>query len=113
MRQTIQNLRIAQRFLDAQLDGKATSMSFNEPDCTIRYEGFGLAKSKLRDLIIDCSVIESFSVPSVPEPLERDRFLLTFFRTELPLEKLMEKLQINTILYSSYGKDTISVTRDL
>ena len=113
IKKTIQNLRMAQRFLDVRLGGKATSQNFKEPDCKINYEGFGLTKSQIRNLIIECSVIASFSVPSVSAPPERGDFLLTFYRTELPLEKLMEKLRIDTMRYSSYGKDTISVTRDL
>lgn len=111
---TMQKLRITQKFLEDRLNGKATYKNFNEPDCEIDYSGYGLNKSQLRDIVVDCSVIESFSVPGISEAPESDTFLITFYQTELPLEKLMEKLRVDETRYrySSYGKDTISVTKD-
>ena len=111
---TIHNLRIAQKFLKDRLSGKATRKNFNESDCEIDYTGFELSKAQLRHIIVDCSVIDSFSVPGISAVPESDTFLLTFYQTELPLEKLMEKLKVDDARYhySSYGKDTISVTKD-
>ena len=111
---TIQELRIAQKFLEDRLNNKATYKNFNEPDCEIDYSGYELSKSQLRHIVVDCSVIDSFSVPGISETPESDTFLVTFYQTELPLEKLMEKLKVDETRYrySSYGKDTISVTKD-
>lgn len=111
---TIQKLRIAQKFLEDQLNGKATYKNFNEPGCEIGYSGYELSKSQLRNIIVDCSVIDSLSVPGISEVPESDTFLITFYQTELPLEKLMEKLKVDEAKYrySSYGKDTISVAKD-
>ncbi|MBE7004742.1 MAG: S8 family peptidase [Ruminococcaceae bacterium] len=111
---TIQELRIAQKFLEDRLNSKATYKNFNEPDCEIDYSGYELSKSQLRHIVVDCSVIDSFSVPRISETPESDTFLVTFYQTELPLEKLMEKLKVDETRYrySSYGKDTISVTKD-
>lgn len=111
---TIQELRIAQKFLEDRLNSKATYKNFNEPDCEIDYSGYELSKSQLRHIVVDCSVIDSFSVPGISETPKSDTFLVTFYQTELPLEKLMEKLKVDETRYrySSYGKDTISVTKD-
>ena len=40
---------------------------------------------------------------------------MTFFKTELPLSNLLEKLEIDDVKYRYffYGDDTISVTKDL
>ena len=111
---TIQKLKIVQRFLEDRLDRKATSENFNEPDCELNYAGYALTKSQLRDIIVDCSVIDSLSVPNVSNVPDTDSFLITFYKTELPLANLMETLKVDEARYrySSYGKDTISVTRD-
>jgi hypothetical protein len=115
VKRTIQNLKIAKDFLDARLEGKATSQNFKKPGCTISYLGYELSEKQIRDVVIDCSVIESFSVPSVSSVPEKESFLISFYKTELSLAALMEKLKVDESRYRyvSYGKDTISVTRDL
>lgn len=112
---TIKNLTIAQRFLDNQLAGKATPENFAAKSSEIMYDGYGLAPSKLRDIIIDCSVVDSFSVPKISSVPEKESFLVTFYKTELPLARLLEKLEVDDIKYryAFYGNDTISVTKDL
>lgn len=112
---TIEELQIAREFLLKRLGGKATSMNFAEPNSKINYEGFSIGKGKLRDLIIDCSVVEKFDVPRVTSIPDRDKFLITFYKSELSLSLLLEKLRVDDtqLPYTAYGDDTISVTRDL
>lgn len=82
---------------------------------TTKISIYGLSKSKLRGIIVDCSVIDSFSVPSVSAVPERDTFMITVYKTELSLSLLLEKLGVEDRFYrySFYGNDTISVTREL
>ena len=112
---TIENLNVAKKFLQHKLGGKATAKKFNEPDNKLDYEGYALSKSKIRDIIVDCSVIESLSVPHISGAPDQDSFLVTFYKTELSVAKLLEKLKIADVKhqYYFYGDDTISVTKDL
>ncbi len=112
---TIKELYIARNFLSDKFNGKATAKNFNKPNCDIQYDGYGLNEEELRNIIIDCSVVESFSVPSITHIPDKESFLVTFYRTELPLSSLLEKLEIDDIKYRYffYGDDTISVTKDL
>lgn len=112
---TIEELQVAKEFLLKRLGGKATPMNFMEPNSNIDYEGFSIGKGKLRDLIIDCSVVEKFDVPRVTSIPDRDQFLITFYKSELSLSLLLEKLRVDDtqLPYTAYGDDTISVTRDL
>ena len=112
---TIANLGVVKKFLSDKLNGKATAKNFNEPNSKLNYDGYGLAKSKIRDIIVDCSVIESLSVPHISETPEQETFLVTFYRTELSVAKLLEKLKVDDVKhqYYFYGDDTISVTKEL
>lgn len=112
---TIEELQVAKEFLLKRLGGKATPMNFTEPNCSIDYEGFSIGKGKLRDLIIDCAVVEKFDVPRVTSIPDRDNFLITFYKSELSLSLLLEKLRVDDtqLPYMAYGDNTISVTRDL
>ena len=97
------------------MGGKATAKNFKEPECAIQYDGYGIKKDKIRNIIIDCSVVDSFSVPHITEVPVQDSFLITFYKTELSTENLLEKLKIDDMKYrySFYGKDTISATKEL
>lgn len=112
---TIEELLTAREFLQKRLGGKATSANFAEPGSSIRYEGFSIGKGKLRDLIIDCSVVEKFDIPHVTSIPDQDTFLITFYKSELSLSLLLEKLRIDgaQLPYTAYGDDTISVTKEL
>lgn len=115
---TIQNaidmLEAGKKFLNEHLSGKATADNFND-NKTLEYDGYGISKTRLRNIIIDCSVIESFSVPHIVGIEDKDSFLVTFYKTELSVSALFEKLNIDdyTYRYSFYGDNTISVTKDL
>ena len=112
---TIEEMLIAKQFINRALNGVANAANFNDQGKKIKYDGYGLSKSKLRGIIVDCSVIDSFSVPSVSAAPERDTFLVTVYKTELSLSLLLEKLGVEDHFYrySFYGNDTISVTREL
>lgn len=112
---TIDDLQVAQQFLERELRGKATSENFKAKGSRLRYDKYSLSKTRLRGLIIECSAIDSFGVPSISAAPERDSFLVTFYKTELSVSLLLEKLGIEEQFYqySFYGNDTISVNRDL
>ena len=114
VRTSIHRLLEAKRFIIERLGGCATSQNFNEPNAKLSYTGYS-KKSHLRSVITECSVIEHFSIPNITTAQERDTLLLTFFHTEYSPSDIMQKLGIDPIYhrYSSYGKDTISVPKDL
>lgn len=113
--QTINNLMIIKRFLLDKLSGKATSENFNEPENKLDYSNYPLSKSKIRSLIVDCSVVDSFSVPKITTIPDKESFLITFYKTELSLSNLLEKLGIDKIKYqyNQLGDNSISVTKEL
>ena len=115
IKNTIENLEAAKRFLNEKLSGKATFDNFNEPKNALNYNGYGISKSKIRDIIVDCSVINSFSHPQIANVPDKESFLVTFYKTELSMEELLEKLKIDDIRYkySFYGDDTMSVDKEL
>ena len=115
IRKTIEELLIVKEFLIERLGGKATPANFSEPNSNINYEGFPIGKSKLRDLIIDCSVVERFDVPRVLSIPDSETFLITFYKSELTLSLLLEKLRVDDtkLPYIAYGDDTISVNKEL
>lgn len=114
---TIEKLEEIKRFLVEKLDGKAVAENFNEikgKQNDLDYEGYS-SKNNIRNMIVDCSVVEFMSVPNVTADTERESFLLTFFQTEISLSEMLEKLDIDRYLfpYAFYGRDTISVGWDL
>lgn len=113
---TLLKLEETKRFLQQRLKGKATAENFNESKekQPLNYEGFS-SKSLIRNMIVDCSVVDSFAIPNVTAEAYKDSFLLTFFQTEKTLSDILEKLKVDSIKYrySFYGKDTISVSWDL
>lgn len=112
---TIEELQTARNFLQQRLGGKATADNFNDNKNEIDYTGYNIGKLKLRDLIIDCSVVEKFDIPRVTAISDRDTFLVTFYKSELSLSYVLEKLQVDRgrFPYSIYGSNTISVTKGL
>lgn len=112
---TLGELEVIKIFIRDQLNGKATSKKFNDAQNQIDYDGYGLSKQKIRDLVIDCSVVKSFSVPEIKDAPDQETYLITFYKTELSLNSLLEKLNIDNIQYqyAFYGEDTISATKEL
>lgn len=118
IKKTLEKLEETKRFLLEQLDGEAVLENFNEtkekkPD--LDYERYSLKKIPIRNMIVDCSVVESISVPNVTTDTIKESFLLTFFQTECSLSEMLEKLEIDQYQYpyAFYGKDTISVDQNL
>ncbi len=120
--QTISELEITRQFVARELGGKATFNNFKEKGedgkkdiRKFHYERYPISKSRLRSLVVDCSVIDSFSVPSISMVPEKESFLITFYKTELTISLLLEKLGIEEwrYPYTFYGNDTISANRDL
>jgi len=112
---TIGKLKCAKGFVSEELSGKATVDNFNEPKNKIRYSGHGLSKTQIRNVVVDCSFVDSFSIPNVMDAPSKDAFLVTFYKTELHLSNLLEKLGIDRMRYpyDYYGDDTLSVHRNL
>lgn len=110
----INMLESARKFLDEQLAGKASAENFND-NPALKYDGYGISKTRLRNIIIDCSMIDSFSVPHVVGTENKESFLVTFYKTELSVSALFEKLNIDDYAhqYSFYGDNTVSVAKDL
>ncbi len=114
---TLEKLEETKRFLIEKLGGRAVPENFNESKekkNDLDYGGYS-SKSGIRNMIVDCSVVESMSVPNVTADTNKESFLLTFFQTECSLSEMLEKLKIDRYQYpyAFYGKDTISVNRDL
>lgn len=111
---SIEHLLEAKRFIRERLNGCAKSKNFNEPNVKLSYDGYG-NKAKLRSVITECAVIDHFAVPSITASEEKDTLLLTFFQTEKNPRDIMRLLKINPAYfeYSTYGKDTISVPRNI
>lgn len=117
MNRTLEKLAETKRFLVEKLNGKAVPENFNESKeqkNSLDYEGYS-SKSAIRSMIVDCSVVESMSVPNVTADTYKESFLLTFFQTECSLPEMLEKLKIDRYQYpyAFYGRDTISVDWNL
>lgn len=112
---TIEKLESVKDFLKEKLNGKATADNFNEPENKLNYDGYELSKNKIRNIVVDCSVLESFSVPHISKIPEKDSFLVTFYKTELSTVEILEKLKVDDVKYKYYfyGDDTISVNKEL
>lgn len=108
---TIQKLNFAKRFLAERLEGRADKKNFNKPKAIVSYDGYEYKETKIRDIIIDCSVIERFDVPGVPEVDVKESMLVTFYQTELRISDVLEKIGLNEprYRYSLYGDSSITV----
>lgn len=113
----IKKLKESEKLIDEQLNGVATSANFDALDTSIDYSRYSIAKSKLRNAIIDCSVLEKFDIPAAASEIDKDQVIVTFFQTENSIDDLLYKLGIEQNNYNYYyyyaGKNTISVNKDL
>lgn len=114
---TLEKLEQTKKFLVEKLNGRAVPENFNEikeKKNDLDYVGYS-SKSVIRNVVVDCSVVESMSVPNITADMNRNSFLLTFFQTECSLSEMLEKLKIDRYQYpyAFYGKDTISVNQEL
>lgn len=117
LEEAIQKLSEAKKLVDEQLGGKATSSNFDAADPHINYTKYSISKSKLRNTIIDCSVLEKFDIPNAASDINKEQIIVTFFQTEITVPELLGKLGVEekayVYRYYSAGKNTLSVSRDL
>lgn len=108
----INKLKIAIQFVDDKLNGEATAYNFDS-ELPIDYSKYELGKTRLRDVIIDCSVIHHFNVPNINVDLLNDTMIVTFYETELNIYNLLNFIGIDgkVYYYTLAGKNSISVTK--
>lgn len=113
----ITKLTESKKLIDNQLNGEATSNNFDAKDTTIDYEKYAISKSKIRNTIIDCSVLEKFDVPKAASEIDKNQIIVTFFQTEVTIDTLLYNLGIDNnrgnYYYSYAGQNTLSVNKDL
>lgn len=111
----INKILIAADYIDEYLNGEATSENFNS-SLPLDYSKCKLKKTKLRDVIIDCSTIEKFDIPNVLDNVEmKDSMVVTFYKTELNIYNLLKELGIdqNKYYYAPAGENTLFVEKKL
>lgn len=110
--QAIEKLKDSKQLIDNQLNGEANSINFDSSNTSIKYPGN--KRSKIRNTIIDCSLLESFDIPdagSLDYPL--DNVSITFFSTELKTSILLSKIiKDNRLWYENAGENTIIASKD-
>ncbi len=124
--ESIQQLEVIRKFLVEELDGCATRDNFNEyydpkKKKTItkisqqQYDKYNCSKKQIRELIVDCSVIETIRVPRISTNADNEEYLVTFYKTEKSTSELLDIIDVDKFnhRYSFYGEDTILVSRDL
>lgn len=108
----IEKLKDSKQLITNQLNGEANSINFDYSNTSIKYPGN--KRLKIRNTIIDCSVLESFGIPdagSVDYPL--DNVSITFFSTELKTSILLSKIiKDNRLWYETAGENTIIASKD-
>ncbi|MGM9958209.1 MAG: S8 family peptidase [Erysipelotrichaceae bacterium] len=108
----IEKLNDSKQLITNQLNGEANSVNFDYGNTSIKYPGN--KRLKIRNTIIDCSVLESFGIPdagSVDFPL--DNVSITFFSTELKTSILLSKIiKDNRLWYETAGENTIIASKD-
>jgi hypothetical protein len=111
--ETIRKLSCSVSFLDKELQGEANHSNFSSENDGINYSNYSLSKTMLRNVIIDCSAIEKFSVPNAGISEERDYMIITFYSTELNISDFVHKIGIDPEkrTFQYVGKNTYSVDR--
>lgn len=103
---TIEKMNFAKRFLIERLEGRADKNNFIKP--VVSFEGCEDKETKIRDIIIDCSVVDYFDVPRVSDVDVKESMLVTFYKTELKISDIFEKIGLNA-RYSTYSDSSIAV----
>ncbi len=114
LNKAIEEIEIAINFIDNELQGEATIYNFKDNIKSIDYESYKYSKSKIRDIIIDCSVIDNFKVPSINTLEIKEQMIITFYETELNISDLLNSIGIDSkhYYYRFAGKNTISVNKE-
>lgn len=108
-------LSCAASFIDDYLGGEANSNNFDN-SLPLDYSKCNLSKTRIRDVIIDCSAIEKFDIPNVLDNIEiNDSMVVTFYKTELNIYNLLNTLGINRdkYYYAPAGENTLFVDKNL
>ncbi len=117
VKKTISELKETKRFIDEKLIGVATSNNFNELTNSAIYKGYKISKTTIRNIIVDSSVIESFSIPNFSEVIDKENVLITLYKTEKSLSEILTKLEIDKSNYRyvnyGYGENTISASKEV
>ncbi len=108
LKEAIRDLKVAGSFVENELSGEANSVNFSN-DKKLNYASYPLPKSRIRDVIIDCSVLSSFALPNAADKRKEspEASLITFFATELSVSEICYALEIRD--YYPVGRNTISV----
>ena len=87
----IEKLNDSKQLITNQLNGEANSVNFDYGNTSIKYPGN--KRLKIRNTIIDCSVLESFGIPDAGSvDFHLDNVSITFFSTELKTSILLSKI---------------------
>lgn len=112
---TITNLKIIKNFIIQELNGIATSKNFDYGNDSIEYSKYGLSKTKIRNLVIDCSVVEHIDVPTVEIDDTRNDYVITFYKTEVQMSDILQNIGLNntkaSFIFRTVGENTLSVDR--
>lgn len=108
---TIEKLEFAKKFLSERLNGRADKENFNKPKARVNYNGYPYKETKIRDIIIDCSVIDRFDIPRTTDVQTKENMLITFYKTELNMEEILQKIGVDhsSYIYNKYGDYSLSV----
>ena len=110
---TISKLKLACKIIDKFYGGTATALNFNitkKRDNTIKYGESMISDTAIRDIIVDCSVIESFAVPNCPLIDVSDNVLVSLYKTELSVSDVFEKIfGDSSYRYASYGDNSFTI----
>ena len=108
----IEKLNDSKQLITNQLNGEANSVNFDYGNTSIKYPGN--KRLKIRNTIIDCSVLESFGIPDAGSvDFHLDNVSITFFSTELKTSILLSKIiKDNRLWYETAGENTIIASKD-
>ena len=90
----VNKLKVAIKFVDDKLKGEVTSENFDS-ELPIDYSKSGLAKTRLRDVVIDCSIIQHFAFPNISIESLNDTMIITFYETKLIIYCLLNSIGID------------------
>ena len=119
----IHKLELTRSFVEKELSGKAEPNNFNEiwnqnerkkivPIKNHTYVEYGETKNLIRNMIVDCSVVDSIKIPDISANQVKDTVLITFFKTEKETLEILQKIGVDRN-YTFYGENTISATWDV
>lgn len=111
--EAIGKLLAAKEFIEKELGGEANSENFNADSTQIKYPKSPFNKTKIRNIIIDSSVVEAFGIPNagaIDDP--KDQMIITFYKTELGMDDLFDRVGMDRYKYwyDSAGENTISAS---